>query len=330
VTRVATTEGPRRRRLEIALPLSTLSSTVPPARAAGDGGCNPAVGVSLGASLRKLDVAVVLLVAFVALGWSIIVYRSGSGWNPTGTDWNFENTGQLGDSFGVVSAFMTGLAAFFAFAAYRAATKQALEGTFLNLLERRYDVLSHVRVDESLYRTDHWESVQISGQHALDKVLKTLNRSNYHDRDKPLTDKIYAEKIKDVSGLPNLFRFMYHLVLFADEHFSQGRKRVIKPTESYKYAFRENASLTKTYDRLSEISHPNGLGTQYLYPAADAPENHQVVEHYRHSTGAAIWQAHHLITGLQRLEDFADRFVAAFPQHDDFSAGLLPDISESK
>jgi hypothetical protein len=88
-------------------------------------------------------------------------------------------------------------------------------------------------------------------------------------------------------------------------------------------AFRQNASLTKTYDRLSEISHPNGLGTQYLYPAADAPENGQVVEHYRYSTGAAIWQAHHLITGLRRLEDFGDRFVAAFPHHADFSQELL-------
>jgi hypothetical protein len=35
--------------------------------------------------------------------------------------------------------------------------------------------------------------------------------------------------------------------------------------------------------------HPNGLGTQYLYPAADAPENSEVMAFYRDMTGAAIW-----------------------------------------
>jgi hypothetical protein len=41
-------------------------------------------------------------------------------------------------------------------------------------------------------------------------------------------------------------------------------------------AFRERASLLQTYDKLSEISHPNGLGTHYLYPAADAPDNAKI------------------------------------------------------
>jgi hypothetical protein len=84
-------------------------------------------------------------------------------------------------------------------------------------------------------------------------------------------------------------------------------------------AFKDNASLLKTYDKLSEISHPNGLGTQYLYPAADAPDNEKVVEHYRYMTGVAIWQAHHLLTALECIKTFPDRFVSTFPGRTRFS-----------
>lgn len=94
-------------------------------------------------------------------------------------------------------------------------------------------------------------------------------------------------------------------------------------------AFKENASLLKTYNQLSEISHPNGLGTQYLYPAADAPDNQKIVAHYRFMTGAAIWQAHHLLTALDRMKNFADRFVSAFPGRVRFSEEL-PGFEPSK
>lgn len=87
------------------------------------------------------------------------------------------------------------------------------------------------------------------------------------------------------------------------------------PTE----AFKGQASLLQTYDKLSEISHPNGLGTQYFYPATDAPDNSEVMTFYRYMTGAAIWQAHHLLAALDRMETFADRFVAKFPDRTQFS-----------
>lgn len=89
-------------------------------------------------------------------------------------------------------------------------------------------------------------------------------------------------------------------------------------------AFKDNASLSKTYDKLSEISHPNGLGTQYLYHAADAPDNEKVVAHYRYMTGAAIWQAHHLLTALDRIKTFPDRFVSRFPDRTRFSTEAAP------
>lgn len=86
-----------------------------------------------------------------------------------------------------------------------------------------------------------------------------------------------------------------------------------------KQAFKDSASLLKIYDKLSEISHPNGLGTQYLYPAADAPDNKKIKAHYRYLTGAAIWQALHLLASLERMKTFADRFVSTFPGQTCFS-----------
>jgi hypothetical protein len=58
-------------------------------------------------------------------------------------------------------------------------------------------------------------------------------------------------------------------------------------------SFKESASIRNTHDSLSEISHPNGLGTQFLYPAADIPENGKAVARYRFMTDEAIWQTHH-------------------------------------
>ncbi len=84
-------------------------------------------------------------------------------------------------------------------------------------------------------------------------------------------------------------------------------------------AFKAERSLLQTYDKLSEISHPNGLGTQYLYPAADAPDNSEVMAFYRYMTGVAIWQAHHLLAALDQMKTFPDRFIAKFPDRARFS-----------
>lgn len=83
--------------------------------------------------------------------------------------------------------------------------------------------------------------------------------------------------------------------------------------------FRDKSSLRQTYDKLSEISHPNGLGTQYLYPATDAPDNSEIVGYYRQMTDVAIWQGHHLLTALARMDTFTDRFMLTFPDRQRFS-----------
>jgi hypothetical protein len=71
--------------------------------------------------------------------------------------------------------------------------------------------------------------------------------------------------------------------------------------------------VSRNYALLSEVAHPNGLGTQYLYPAPDAPidEGH-LRQRLAFLCGAAIWQCHHLVTALAQAENLPDDYRAAF------------------
>lgn len=73
-------------------------------------------------------------------------------------------------------------------------------------------------------------------------------------------------------------------------------------------------SLLKTYDTLSEITHPNGLGVQLLFP--DHSNENEMVDKirkvYHFKTLASIWQCHHLLTALHASKDLANKFNAKF------------------
>jgi len=77
---------------------------------------------------------------------------------------------------------------------------------------------------------------------------------------------------------------------------------------------RQLLSAIKNYDLLSEISHPNGLGTQFLYPDSDneGPTVERARLRFRHAALMAIWQSHHLLNSLRESADLPDRFRAAF------------------
>lgn len=77
---------------------------------------------------------------------------------------------------------------------------------------------------------------------------------------------------------------------------------------------REMLSAMKNYDLLSEVSHPNGIGTQFLYPD-ESNENSTVAqarEQFRFVSLTAIWQCHHLLNALDESADLPDRYQAAF------------------
>lgn len=77
---------------------------------------------------------------------------------------------------------------------------------------------------------------------------------------------------------------------------------------------REVLSAMKNYDLLSEVVHPNGLGTQFLYPH-ESNDNEKVArarERFRFLSRMAIWQCHHLLNALEGSIDLPTRYKAAF------------------
>ncbi len=81
---------------------------------------------------------------------------------------------------------------------------------------------------------------------------------------------------------------------------------------------RELLSTMKNYNDLSEISHPNGLGTQFLYPDS-SNENDAVAMvrvRYRVTSLSSIWQCHHLVRALGESEDLPERYKATFMASD--------------
>lgn len=77
---------------------------------------------------------------------------------------------------------------------------------------------------------------------------------------------------------------------------------------------RDALSAMKNYDLLSEVSHPNGLGTQFLYPDSrnEGTEVDLARQRFRHLSLMAIWQAHHLLKALEASDNLPARFRAKF------------------
>jgi hypothetical protein len=76
----------------------------------------------------------------------------------------------------------------------------------------------------------------------------------------------------------------------------------------------EVLSVIKNYNDLSEVAHPNGVGTQFMYPDP-TNENETVVNvrsRFRNASVFAIWQARYLITALENSADLPDCYRATF------------------
>lgn len=174
---------------------------------------------------RHGGVIVAIVVMFV---WASIVWLSGMGWNPSGVSWNFENTAQLGDSFGVLSSLMAAIAAYFAFRTYQSARddiarleQRAAEPSYLNLLERRFDVLDRVRLSKMKIAGPSTHMQEWHGQAALDRVVADIRWDVKASGLKQLRS-VFETHSKGVYGLPNFYRFTYHIVAFADRQFSRS------------------------------------------------------------------------------------------------------------
>lgn len=126
---------------------------------------------------------------------------------------SFEKSGQFGDSFGVLSAGMAAVAAYFAYETYRASQKEveilrrrSAEPTFLSLLERRFDLLDNI------------SKGNLEGLHAVRNVAAAVRDAVEHNEDQKKMATDYMSEAS-VSGLRNYFRYTYHIIRFAEELF---------------------------------------------------------------------------------------------------------------
>lgn len=164
--------------------------------------------------------------------WGAVVALSALGWNPLGLDWNFENTGQLGDSFGILGAAMAGLAAYFAFKSYQQAKKgtddliarqdakdqadrqQASEATFFKLLDLRANIVGGTSIGN--------REALSQGHEAFERMAKIF-RSTLKGLDEEASREAYQKKYDFRRGeLGHYYRLTYHTVLFAHESFENA------------------------------------------------------------------------------------------------------------
>ena len=166
--------------------------------------------------------------ASVFLLFYAIVILSAAGWNPTGIDWDFANTGQFGDSFGPLSTFMAAVAAVSALGAYlsqkeelkrvressaserETTEKRDFENTFFNLLKLFRDTVTEVDV------TDRYGKDPLTGRDAMRRVLDDYvnhYRTKLGD-DRKAFQSAYT-RFKD--DLAHYFRLFYHILRFVDE-----------------------------------------------------------------------------------------------------------------
>lgn len=162
--------------------------------------------------------------AFVIYAAAVIL--SGARVGLFGIDWDFENSGQFGDSFGPLSAIFSCAAAICAFLAYRSQAEEVeriklsaeidrasiyrrdFESTFFKLLEI---------VRDSVRDVGYEHGKKYSGIDAFEKMIYVLwNSDGVCPPD--FMRKRYSELYThNKSDLPHYFRMCYHLVRFIND-----------------------------------------------------------------------------------------------------------------
>lgn len=178
------------------------------------------------------------LIAALAI-WIAIIVSSGAGFNPTGVDWNFSNTGTFGDSFGPISALMASLAALAAFSALheqkqesknaelREATREkqdairAFENTFFNLVGFFEKTVSQTDIDRGASQN------MKSGRDAFSHIYKRIEyESKPYGSDHLNIYNNYFKKY--INDLAHYFRLFYNIIVFIDNSDIKNKYFYIK------------------------------------------------------------------------------------------------------
>ena len=175
----------------------------------------------------------------VVVVYMMFVLASGLGLNPTGTSWNFETVGQLGDAFGPLNTLMAGLAAVGAIGAYLAqaeeleeaktnarkerssADRRDFEATFFRLVELFRDTANEIEV------SDRYNQNPVSGRDAVKRLLDDGLRGpkGNDEEDAENWQKTYLAHRDD---LGHYFRIFYQIVRFVDESEIENKALYIR------------------------------------------------------------------------------------------------------
>lgn len=219
------------------------------------------------------------LIGAVAVGWWLVVVASGAGFNLINVAWDFQRTALLGDSFGILSAIMASIAALFAFRTYQTARadsdrseRRAAEPSYLNLVERRYDVLNRVRhvvlrLKPNTFPPEHVRDV-MEGQAALDRVSATLIGGRRERPAEPLKT-LFDGVVDGTFGLSNYYRFTYHIVAYADRQFGDPKLKGTKVNPAYPYVRLLRAQLSESELVLIALNCLEGEGHAKFKPLVE-------------------------------------------------------------
>ena len=216
-------------------------------------------------SLITGAISVAFIWAFFVACWGLIK------WERNGTP-DFTMTGQFGDSFGFIGALMAGTAAYFAYRTYQAQSEETrllrqeraeaarvrAEPSFLSLLERRYATLDQVTYMETMRSADAIRDLAS----AIGGVYPQTNGSlvtAYHDR------------MRYTSGTENYFRFIYHIIRYAERQFEKPmpdvERNITRSSLSYHYVrlLRSQLSDAELFILALNVLTPPGDGAKKLY-----------------------------------------------------------------
>lgn len=179
------------------------------------------------------------VISLVVIGFVVYVIASGLGFNPTGVSWDFETTGQLGDSFGPLNTLMAAMAAIGALAAYfsqkveleeartaaaaeqRRSAKRDFETTFFSLISLFRDTTNDVEVK------DPFGQNPVRGRDAISRIINDWmgTSSGNDEKDQECYRATYAIFQDD---LGHYFRLAYHIIQFIDASNAIDKKLYVR------------------------------------------------------------------------------------------------------
>ena len=156
--------------------------------------------------------------------------------------------------------------------------------------------------------------------HEIDRLVATGDRARVNER----VERFYAgvkgsgiEPMHVMDAMRHLEKIDADYVAYLDQKYgllTMAAKIMSGDQKPTPEEMQNALSAMKNYDMLSEIAHPNGTGTQYLYPdtTKSAPDADTLRHRFRQASLGAIWSGHHLLKALEGLDALTENYRQRF------------------